>query len=234
MVQFDFEKILKLSAMNKDFFELSNGLPAWKKTLKIVFLLLLTPVYLCTELLACVLYFLKTLLTIPSKLVHGIRTANTPYDENNRTTYTVSYILLYLWIVPFDAFAIFTSWMIALLSLFLDCLGNIVNLGGRHLASFELCFSTDSDEDPQSHKHFWLMVLGVAVMIFIIVVGDKLATSFATSYQKINNGIETFKALKFNQHVYDFFHYAFLVVGYLFSTILITLFYNKNRKGEKS
>lgn len=230
MIKFEFNKIFKLSELNKQFFELPSSNGQAKNVLKIILLLLFAPIYLCLVAVTYVMYFNEVLLTIPSKLVHGVRVANTPYDESNKVPYNASYILLYMCVVTFDVLAIMLSWFIALTSLFLDLLGNIVCFGSRNLSAFNICFDNSVPEHKISSKHFWFTILEIVLLVALIFVAGRLATSLATSHETINTGSGLMIVEKIDQGAYNTLNVIFTFIGYCLSTVVITLLYNKGKE----
>ena len=171
----EFKKMLKNISFNRDVFDLrysTLGMSAGKKVAYIIFKVLFACIfglpYMMLSLVSFSYYLTSFFYKIPSKLIKSVRSDNTPYEADNKPLYNATYVILYIFIVPFDVLYILTMFFNSVVCFTMDCLAWIICLGRNNPNALKLCFASEVEED--NGKLYHLLVIACAISIYAIFV----------------------------------------------------------------
>ena len=232
MSSLNFTKIFHLMALIKGIYMPDEKRSKAYNIGKAILAFLLGPIYALVTFMIAAMYFIEELLCIPTRLIDSLRTANTPYDKENKTTYTASYIILYICLCLFDAFAVVFSWFISVFSLVLDLLGGIICLGCRPMQAYPLSFAKTANNKGGKYC-FWISLLAFAAggALFVIFNQTELARLISTSYETVFNGIEEVKIEHLNADLFTFLTYLFYAISYAVTATILFVTMRKKEKG---
>lgn len=171
----EFKKMLKNISFNRDVFDLrysTLGMSTGKKVAYIIFKVLFACIfglpYMMLSLMSFSYYLSSFFFKIPSKLIKSVRSDNTPYEADNKPLYNATYIILYIFIVPFDILYILTMFFNSVVCFTMDCLAWIICLGRNNPNALKLCFASEVEED--NGKLYHLLVIACTLAIYALFV----------------------------------------------------------------
>lgn len=131
-------------------------------------LLLFTGIFLFfMHLSITILYLLTFFTSLPGKLVKKVRMDSLGFDSENKWLFNLSYLLLYAFVLPFEFFFIFISYLIVVLSFVTDCFTWVLTLGQTKLDCTKISMNEDKNVDCVVNNYDILSI----VLILITVVG---------------------------------------------------------------
>ncbi len=115
------------------------------------------------------LYLWMFFTSIPGKLVKKIRMDSLGYDASNKWLFNLSYLLLYVFVLPFEFIYIFVNYSTIVLSFFTDCLTWILTFGKTKLTNTNIAITEQENVNPNIKNKDIISILITAVSVFAFV-----------------------------------------------------------------
>lgn len=124
-----------------------------------------------------ILYLWMFFTSIPGKLVKKIRMDSLGFDNSNKWLFNLSYLLLYIFVLPFEFTYIFVNYSTVVLSFFTDCLTWILTFGKTKLTNTILSINDQDTVNPdiQNKDIISILVTVLSVFAFITFIGGLYA-----------------------------------------------------------
>lgn len=124
-----------------------------------------------------ILYLWMFFTSIPGKLVKKIRMDSLGFDNSNKWLFNLSYLLLYIFVLPFEFTYIFVNYSTVVLSFFTDCLTWILTFGKTKLTNTNLSINDQDTVNPdiQNKDIISILVTVLSVFAFITFIGGLYA-----------------------------------------------------------
>lgn len=138
--------------------------------IRIVLLLVLGIFVLLLHLGIYLLYLWMFFTSMPGKLVKKVRMESLGYDPDNKWLFNLSYLLLYIFVLPFELMYILVNYSIVVSSFITDCLVWILTLGKTKLTNTNLAMNEDIQLNKEIHNVDVLSII-MTVISFVAFNG---------------------------------------------------------------